>query len=395
MTQVTEEHLQAVLDERLAGLRAEVFEMFGGQQASEEGRREQAGAALKREFFAHVTAMEDKFKSDVDEGRRQLVAIKRELAEAKALLSSFPHAPEASAHATLHLTRRKGFDGLSTYGGGVQWKDWRFSTVRWLSQEHKPFEELLQKIERLKKEPEEPADGTPLKLGEEVMSVEQHWCCEELYALLSQKTKDGPKIIVRNLETLPVSRGARAWYRLVREAEGQIEARATELTEKLHDPNRKPVEAANLAAAVEQLESELREFQAITGKEPDEHAMVLALKRMLPKAIRDMLQTIEKDGYKEGKEYALKQARALRNERAEGPTKAGTPPLNELDHLTVPEGLSPEEQEAFVFAKKGKGKGFKGECYNCGKSGHRAADCFAPGGGKEGGGKKGQKGGYG
>ena len=75
-------------------------------------------------------------------------------------------------------------------------------------------------------------------------------------------------MIVRNLETLPVSRGARAWYRLVREAEGQIEARATELTEKLHDPNRKPVEAANLAAAVEQLESELREFEAITGKEP-------------------------------------------------------------------------------------------------------------------------------
>ena len=172
MTQVTEEHLQAVLDERLAGLRTEVLEMFGGQQASEEGRREQAGVTLKREFFAHVTAMEDKFKSDVDEGRRQLVAIKRELAEAKVLLSSLPHAPEASAHATLHLTRRKGFDGLSTYGGGVQWKDWRFSTVRWLSQEHKPFEELLQKIERLKKEPEEPADGTPLKLGEEVMSVE-------------------------------------------------------------------------------------------------------------------------------------------------------------------------------------------------------------------------------
>jgi len=48
MTQVTEEHLQAVLDEGLAGLRAEVFERIGGHRASEEGRREQAGAALKR-----------------------------------------------------------------------------------------------------------------------------------------------------------------------------------------------------------------------------------------------------------------------------------------------------------------------------------------------------------
>ena len=79
-----------------------------------------------------------------------------------------------------------------------------------------------------------------------------------------------------------------------------------------------------------------------------------------------------------------------------GPTKASSQlPLDRLDHLDVPEGLSLEEQEALVFAKKGKGKGFKGECFNCGKPGHRAADCFAPGGGKGGGGKKGQKGGFG
>ena len=90
---------------------------------------------------------------------------------------------------------------------------------------------------------------------------------------------------------------------------------------------------------------------------------MLALKRMLPKAIRDMLQTMEKDGYKESKEYALKQARALRNERAEGPTKASAsqPPLDRLDHLDEPEGLSLEEQEALVIAKKGKGKGFNGD----------------------------------
>ncbi len=212
--------------------------------------------------------------------------------------------------------------------------------MRWLTQEYKPFEELLTSIERLKKQREEPADGRPPMIGEDVMSIEQQWCCEELYALLAQKTKDGPKIIVRNLETPPASRGARAWYRLVREAEGQIEARKTELTEKLHDPNRKAVEAGNLAAAVEQLESELREFEAITGKEPDEHAMVLALKRMMLKAIREMLQTIEKDGYKESKEYALKQARALRNERADGPSKAppGQQRMDGLDHLDEPDG---------------------------------------------------------
>ena len=89
---------------------------------------------------------------------------------------------------------------------------------------------------------------------------------------------------------------------------------------------------------------------------------MLALKRMLPKSIRDMLQTMEKDGSKASKEYALKHARALRNERAEGPTKAsaGQAPLDRLDHLEEHEGLSLEDQEAFAFLKKGKGKVFQG-----------------------------------
>ena len=49
-----------------------------------------------------------------------------------------------------------------------------------------------------------------------------------------------------------------------------------------------------MRAAVEELESELREYAAITGKEPEEQTKMLALKRMLPKVIRDMLQTVEK-----------------------------------------------------------------------------------------------------
>ena len=65
-------------------------------------------------------------------------------------------------------------------------------------------------------------------------------------------------MIVRNLESLTVSRGARAWFRIVREAEGQVEARATELTERIHDPNRKPVGANNQGQAVEKFEAEPR-----------------------------------------------------------------------------------------------------------------------------------------
>ena len=151
------------------------------------------------------------------------------------------------------------------HGGGAQWQDLRFTIVDWLRQENPEFETLLRTIERMKEEPEEPAAGAVMALEGVQLTENQQWCCDELYHLFSRKTKDGPKMIVRNLESLITSRGARAWFRIVREAEGQIEARATELTEKLHDSSRKPVEAKDLAMAIEKLESELREFEAITG----------------------------------------------------------------------------------------------------------------------------------
>ena len=95
------------------------------------------------------------------------------------------------------------------------------------------------------------------------------------------------------------------------------------MTEKLHDPHRKMVDAKDLVQACEKLEAERREFEAITGKPPDEHSMLLALKRMLPKVIRSMLQTVEVTGYKASKEYVLNQAREFRNERAGGDFPGG------------------------------------------------------------------------
>ena len=114
-----------------------------------------------------------------------------------------------------------------------------------------------------------------------------------------------------------------------------------------------------------------------------------------------MLQTVEITGYKESKEYALKQARAIRNERASGEsqgskTSACQVNLDGIDHLDDKEFQeSLDEQEALALQKKGEGKGgITGDCFKCGKPGHRAADCCSKGGGKEGG-QKGHKGGYG
>ena len=111
--------------------------------------------------------------------------------------------------------------------------------------------------------------------------------------------------------------------------------------------------------AIEKLESELREFEAITGHPPDEHAKALALKRMLPTSIRQMLQTVEKTGYKLSKEYALKQARELRNERtgnesSGGDKASGGQTLDRLDHIDGQDGgEETEDAETPALQKKG------------------------------------------
>ena len=46
---------------------------------------------------------------------------------------------------------------------------------------------------------------------------------------------------------------------------------------------------------------------------------ILQLKRIFPEAIRDMLQTVELTDHQECKEYALKQARAMKIDRPRKP----------------------------------------------------------------------------
>ena len=48
---------------------------------------------------------------------------------------------------------------------------------------------------------------------------------------------------------------------------------------------------------------------------------------------------------------------------------------------------TPEDLAALKGKGKSKGKGSKGECWNCGKMGHSQRWCRAPGGGAAGGGK--------
>ena len=96
---------------------------------------------------------------------------------------------------------------------------------------------------------------------------------------------------------------------------GQVDTKKQEITERVFYSGRKAVTAKDVAPTIESWEGELREYTNLTGHTVDNNLKVLNLKRILPEAIRRMLQTVQITGYSEAKEYALKQARVLQKEK--------------------------------------------------------------------------------
>ena len=58
----------------------------------------------------------------------------------------------------------------------------------------------------------------------------------------------------------------RAWFRIMRDAEGQVGTKKLELTTKLYDANIKASTAKELPAAISQWEGDIREFEGLSGK---------------------------------------------------------------------------------------------------------------------------------
>ena len=146
----------------LADLRQQVeTQIISGQEELAVALRQEIGESFHRfpnqeEFYQYIQDMEKKFEDDQEAVKQQLVELKISVNVAMAAASAATSSPprqafEASVNAgsahKMHLTQRKGFDGLPQYGGGAQWQDWRFTTVDWLRQERPDFEILLKTIE--------------------------------------------------------------------------------------------------------------------------------------------------------------------------------------------------------------------------------------------------------
>ncbi len=160
-------------------------------------------------------------------------------------------------------------------------------------------------------EPQEPDPGHRMRAGLVELTTEEEWCGEELYQFLVQKCEGPALAVVRNQNTLGKARGLIAWYRTLRDAEGQVETKKTEITEKVFYAGRKAVAAKDVLAIIASWEEEVREYKALTGLDVDNTLKMINLKKILPEGIEEMLQTVEINDYTLAKEYAIKQARVL------------------------------------------------------------------------------------
>ena len=174
-------------------------------------------------YFSEVTADRDKMETM----NEALISLRNDMSSSRSSVTGERKDRQI-------VTAMRGFDKLKIYrGAATEWKEWRCKLTTWLGQSSPSYETLMVKLDYSDIEPTEPADGMTLMAGASELTTEEEWCSEQLYQLLVQKC-GGPALdIIRNQNAKGKARGLIAWYRTLREAEGQVPAKRSEITEKV------------------------------------------------------------------------------------------------------------------------------------------------------------------
>ena len=106
----------------------------------------------------------------------------------------------------------------------------------------------------------------------------------------------------------------------------------------MFSPDRKAVSAKDVVSTLEAYENDIREYQILTGNPTDNAMMVVNLKKMMPETIRERLDTLDLESYKEAKGYVIKQARNLKK-------NSKTPSLDSCENGEETEEERKKEQE--------------------------------------------------
>ena len=275
----------------------------------------------------------------------------------------------------------------------------------------------------------EPTDLDVAKLTRQYQNIT--WFDSQLYALLSALciNDDVAMSILQNSEKETLRRGALSWFKIVRHIKGKGTARQEELRKLVITEVPVATGYGDAQKLLETWERHLGEYELLTKTKVSDFDKVTTVCDMMPPSLRSDIQALEKTQYDDVYAYVSRQIvqrredelRAVRRQRGGGSVAAlqeDVPPVpvpesNELNSFQrgprAPGQGAGATATTTAAAGVGMKQAFSGNCYNCNKPGHRAAECpeprkprseqYGPGGPPKGGGKgnkgKGNFGGYG
>ena len=296
--------------------------------------------------------------------------------------------------------------GVGQYKGDVdQYAEWMFSVETFLTNANPMWHDLLETVESQDSD-FDIDDLDHHAVGNGVPEEELHDMAQQLWAFLAGKLSGTPKTIMANMRREDTRvRALLLWKRLYKDSYGTKEARITRLGEIISRPTR-VTRKQDLSQALDSWERNLQEYERLKGTAHCEFGAVSGLKQLVPAEIARLLET--QPGLRRlspALTYVREQAKILLDHvKVEAPAKkAPTGPvpspsaidsdvvmgtnalgeaMSEVECDGADDGACDVDVNAFTKGSpKGKGR-IQGNCWQCGKQGHRADECFSKGGGK-------------
>ena len=291
----------------------------------------------------------------------------------------------------LNITTYKGFSDVPVFSGTHdEYEDWSFKLRTFLSTEEKWFGILLKTVESLDREVKDyDIDDFVQNSPPEVTTELADWMNTQLYNVLTLKTKDNPLQTVKNVADEEDVRGIAAWVKLLRSYKGKNANRSQQLAERVHNIKR-VISYGDVLPRMEKWEASLKEHEKDTQKEVADVTKANCLRNMVPNELHsDLTKMSHLVQYDDVKWYiieqvSLRQSTEKKTVKASGYSTSGqtVPVPMDTSHVSkfccddVPSQSAEEHVgEDELLAVKGKGKGFRGQCFHCHQYGHRLSEC--------------------
>ncbi|KZV49445.1 hypothetical protein F511_13220 [Dorcoceras hygrometricum] len=135
------------------------------------------------------------------------------------------------------------------------------------------------------------------------------------------------------------------------------------------------VDSKSVMSQVQEMQLILHDLHA-EGMEMSESFQVAAVIEKLPPLWKDFKNYLKHKRKEMGLEDLIIKLRIEDDNRKQSESKETKRPIEDGSNLVEPNAIKGKRK--FKGKDKGKGKKFKGTCYNCGKPNHMAKDCIRP-----------------